>query len=295
MPNPFDLRGPEFLIFYITFAIAVNLLLRRILRSMEQQGIPGRWSSDDPYKIAYLRSGASEAITVAIFSLVDRGLLKSVDTRIVAEPKAQGMVKRPIEQAVVNFFKKPHDVNDIFKDTSIDRINDDYLRQLTAEGLFADKEVVRSRSALITICLGLIIGVSVYKINIAISRGRYNIEFLILLTIIFAIWTASAWSKLRTGAGDAVMERQEKKYQSLKARASSLRPGGMTNETAYLAAVFGLAALPEGYFPFVKSLFPKAVDTAGGSYSYGGCGSAGSSGCGGGGCGGGGCGGCGGG
>ncbi|MBI5073845.1 MAG: hypothetical protein HZB62_01550 [Nitrospirae bacterium] len=68
----------------------------------------------------------------------------------------------------------------------------------------------------------------------------------------------------------------------------------MTNDAAFLAAVFGLTALSGDYFPFVKELFPKASSTYGNSYT-GGCGSSGcgSSGCGGGGCGGG-CGGCGG-
>ena len=80
----------------------------------------------------------------------------------------------------------------------------------------------------------------------------------------------------------------EELFSGLQQRANKLVTGGQTNETALLAAVFGLKSISESKFPFV--VYFKPNPKAGSSCSS--C-SSGSSCGGGGGCGGG-CGGCGG-
>jgi len=293
MGNPFDLRGPEFLVFFTVLGVTVNLLLRFLILRSERKAAPAHWDFTDPYKIAYLRGGVSEALRVAIFSLIDRGLLKAIGDEIIAEPRAKTLVQRPIEKAVVKLFDRPHEVKDVFSDSAAQGAGEDYRRALIHEGLCADTYVYLSRMTLAVAALCLILGVSATKVVIAIMRGRYNIIFLLILSIVFVIWAVSTWKRQRTGAGDEIIRQMTLRFHSLKLRAANLRPGGMTNEPAFFAAVFGLTALSGDYFPFVKVLFPKAASSYGDTYT-GGCGSSGcgSSGCGGGGCGGG-CGGCG--
>ncbi|TAN40544.1 MAG: TIGR04222 domain-containing membrane protein [Nitrospirae bacterium] len=292
MGNPFDLRGPQFLLFYFVFGVAVNLVLRILILRSEKQDPPARWDYTDPYKIAYLRGGISEALRVAIFSLIDRGLLMADGDLIVAKPRASAFAQRPIEKAVLDFFDGPGRARDVFADLSSQFAGENYRQVLIAEGLVAGPETYGRRLPPALIALGLIIGVAAIKIVVALMRGRHNLGLLFILAAVFAFWAFATWRRQRTGAGDEIIHQMTLRFRSLKLRAGSLRPGGMTNEAAFLAAVFGLAALSEDYFPFVKALFPK---TSSRNADTGGCGSSGcgSSGCGGGGCGGGGCGGCG--
>jgi uncharacterized membrane protein YgcG len=138
----------------------------------------------------------------------------------------------------------------------------------------------------------MLLGVSITKIISAVSRGHHNVLFLAILTMVFAVWTVAIWKKNRTGAGDQVLREAQRRFLSLKGRAKSVRPGGTTSDASFLAAVYGLSVLPVVYFPYIKTLFPKAASSSGGDAGGCGGGGCGSSGCGGGGCGGG-CGGCG--
>ncbi|MBA4371587.1 MAG: hypothetical protein C0402_01855 [Thermodesulfovibrio sp.] len=293
--NPFDMRGPDFLIFYIGVGVVFNVVLRSLILKKEKQNFPAHWDYTDPYKTAFLRAGASEVLRVMIFSLIDRGLLKSADDKIVAEPKAGDLVKRPEEQNIVRFFARPRKITEVFSDPAISRAWDGYHNALISEGLLSGQAVYLQRMPAVLAAIVLLLGISGTKIVIALMRGRHNISLLVILTVFFTAWALTSLFKQRTGAGDEVMRQLKLRFHSLKLRAGSLRPGGMTNDTVFLAAVFGLAALPDYYFPYVKTVFQKATTAADGSGYTGGCGSgdSGSSGgCGGGGCGGG-CGGCG--
>jgi uncharacterized protein (TIGR04222 family) len=235
-------------------------------------------------------------LRIVVFSLIDRGLLKALGTEVAAEGQAKEIVRRPVEQAVVSFFCSHRQIQEVFMDTRSLDAGKEFCRELAAEGLMVDRTVLESRRAAVLFALAMLVGTSVTKIWIALSRGRHNIVFLIILTLVFVVWAISTWRRERTGAGDEVLRRARQRFKPLKDRAESIRPGGMTNDASILAALFGLVALPTGYFPYITTLFPKAAATSGDSSYTGGCGdgAGNSGGCGGGGCGGGGCGGCGG-
>jgi len=294
MANPFDLPGPQFLVFYIVLGIGVNLLLRNLILQKEKDSPAALLVCSDPYKLAYLRAGACETLRIVMFSLIDRGLLKASGTAVAAEPQAREIVRRPVEKTVVDFFAAPLQAREILDYPAAISACDEYCRELSSEGLLADKAVFAGRRNVSLAALFLLIGISVSKICIALSRGRHNIAFLLILTLVFALWAISTWNRKQTGAGSEVLRRARLNFTPLKEdRAERLRPGGMTNDAVCLAAAFGLAALPSGHFPYVATLFPQAAKTSGDSSYSGGCGGGTSGGCGGGGCGGG-CGGCGG-
>lgn len=286
------MRGPDFLVFYFCLGLTVILILRFSISLWERSTTQIRQSPVDPYKISCLRVNHLETMKLVLFSLIDRGLLKATGDRVVAEATAREMVRRPIEKAVTTFFSQPRRVKDMFKDYDIVRVAKDYREALVQEGLLAGSKVYLTRTPLVLAALAILLGVAIAKIVSAISRGHHNVQFLIALTIIFTIWTVAIWKKNRTGAGDQVLREARRKFQLLKRRAKSVRPGGITSDASFLAAVFGLSVLSTAYFPYIPTIFPKAESASGADSGGCGGGGCGSSGCGGGGCGGG-CGGCG--
>jgi hypothetical protein len=91
--------------------------------------------------------------------------------------------------------------------------------------------------------------VSAAKIWVALSRGRSNIAFLIILTVVACILASKIYNPHRTPAGDALLADIRMLFARLKERAHTLRPGGETSEVALLMAVFGVRDLSPILFP----------------------------------------------
>jgi uncharacterized membrane protein YgcG len=125
----------------------------------------------------------------------------------------------------------------------------------------------------------------VIKIDIAIGRGKYNVEFVIILGLI-ALWVMWRLTRRRrTSLGNRMVKDLRRLFRTLRQRAASIRSGAMTSDAVLLAAVFGLSVLPAPGFADLLRVYKKSASSGGG------CGTSCGSGCGGGG---GGCGGCGG-
>src|ERR1044071_1599336 len=187
--NPFNLRGPEFLPFYSIFScvsIAALVLLRRAL---ESAGTP-KLDLSDPYLIAYLRGGKNEALSVALVSLIDRGLLIYDGTRIERANNAeQGSVRRPLEKALMEKFAKPGEASSIFDDAALESACDSYQETLKRDRLLPDERAEQTRLALAVAAFFVLGGVGGAKVYIALERGRTNVAFLIILMVV-AIWAA---------------------------------------------------------------------------------------------------------
>lgn len=76
MPNPFDLPGPDFLVFYAFLGVLTIGLLWFARRASEGADAP-RIDYSDPYLLAYLRGGQSEVIRV-VTSIADRSRSASI-------------------------------------------------------------------------------------------------------------------------------------------------------------------------------------------------------------------------
>jgi uncharacterized protein (TIGR04222 family) len=301
--NPFDWRGPQFLLFYAVFGAALWFFLEWFLFRRETGKPVPRLNLTDPYEIALLRGGVNESLRVAAISLVDRGLLKAKENKLKIKDKgAVEKVRRPIEKALLRHFSVSRTASSIFRFPSLRKSCEEYRNSLQARGLISDSEELFRRLPPYFACLSLALWVSCYKISLAISRDR-PFGLLVILTIGLGFGLTVLFKRRRTALGDRVMEDLAMLFQQLKARAQLLPRGGDTNELALLTAVYGISSLSSEH-GYVKKLFPKASDNRGLFYSSGCgsatslCGSSGSScggsgsGCGGGG---GGCGGCGGG
>lgn len=289
--NPFQLTGFSFLAFYLILGILMQFGLRAWISNRERQGdVPTPQLSSDPYQIAYLRGGEQEAMRVASISLIDRDLLKADGEQLqTSGTSAIEFAKRPIEKAILAHFKSGGSADSLFISAPARAACEQYRLTLQEHRLMPGSEEFMLRILPILCALALLVAVSAIKINIAFSQGRHNVIFLIILTIIFGIFTLTAYGKRITGRGEAVLADLRILFARLKTRAVAIAPGGDTNEAALLAAIFGITALPLVNFPFLRKLYPDKTSGSGDSGGSG-CGSSSSSSCGsscGGGCGGG--------
>ncbi|MEQ1517181.1 MAG: TIGR04222 domain-containing membrane protein, partial [Usitatibacteraceae bacterium] len=256
--NPFQLTGFKFLSFYVLVGIAVVWGLRIWLRQRETANAPPQQNMTDPYLIAYLRAGANEALRVATFALLDRGLLVAKAEKLKRKDvNAVGVAQRPIEKAILQFYAREGEGHEIFKDPGAKNACESYGQALKLQGMLADRSTFSQRLAPAAIALAILVGITWIKISIALSQGRHNVGFLTVLTAVFACVVLYVWFRPRTGLGDAMMADLKSLFDRLKVRAKTLQAGGATNEAALLAAVFGLAAVPAAAFPFLEKLYPK--------------------------------------
>jgi len=286
--NPFDLYGPQFLVFYLVFGVALLAGLAYLRRSNDPDpSTPVHLT--DPYQIAYLRGGANEVMRLATIGLIDRGLLKVNGTKVqVSDQGRAAPVTHPVERAILESFRTESQATSVFSNAALKKVCEPYRPPLVDLGLLPD-DAAKRRALVYALCAaGILLAVAAIKIEVALARGRSNIQFLIILTILLVIFALSMAALRRTRRGDAFLKDMRTLLGSLKDRSSAFVPRSNTDEVLLLSAVFGVAALPAGAYPYARALFPKAGADGSSCGSASSCGSS----CGGGGCGGG-CGGCG--
>jgi len=286
--NPFELTGLDFLLFYVALGAVLLGGMVWWRRSGPSAGErPGPRMADDPYRIAYLRAGAHEAVKVATVSLIDRGLLLlNKDTLVTRDKASEAMAQRRIERELLRQYSVPAKF-DRSVSAPLLAVCEDYRKELLEYGLLPDASERLQGWIVAATVIACLVTTTVIKVQIALSQGRHNLGFLIALTVIFSFLAAKLAATHATVRGQAVLADLRNLFARLKARARTIRAGGESNEAALLAAVFGLQMLPGENFPFIRILYPP---NNGGGDGGSGCGSGSGGSCGGG-CGGGGCGG----
>jgi len=283
--NPFDLSGPSFLVFYIVFAVIVVVAVKLAIDTAEQ-GAPPALPLSDPYPIAWLRGGTPEAARIAVLALTDRGLLAIQGDDLVNFGPARSFVREPLERAILALCAQSGTAaTAVLDDPAVEQACAVYQAQLERLQLMPDPAMRARRNRWLAIATAILLGVAVIKIDIAIGRGKYNVEFVIILGLI-ALWVMWRLTRRRrTSLGNRMVKDLRRLFRALRQRAASIRSGAMTSDTVLLAAVFGLSVLPGTGFADLLRVYKKSASSGGG------CGTSCGSGCGGGG---GGCGGCGG-
>jgi uncharacterized protein (TIGR04222 family) len=283
--NPFDLPGPQFLVFYAVLGIVVVVAFRWALRRAEGGELP-ELPLNDPYQIAFLRGGTAEAARIAVMSLIDRGLLEVTGNELERR-RATGFASfQPIERAILERYAHPAPATAVLSDASVAAACETYHTQLAELRLLPDAAAKARRWSWVVVAAAILLGVGAVKIVVALGRGRTNVEFLVILMVVGLVLLGGAVMRRRTGLGDAMLADLNRLFRALRGRAASIARGSMTSDAMLLAAVFGLSALPVSAFPEVRRVYAQAASGGGGDGGGSSCGS----GCGGGG---GGCGGCG--
>jgi uncharacterized protein (TIGR04222 family) len=298
--NPFTWPGPSFIVFYIIVALIAGAACFVRTRFAGGRTVPLTDLTADPYRIAFLRAGAAETARVAIFNLLDRGILSYDGTAVtVARPESAQMLRRSVERVIVAQVGSGRNIEGLMQDSRIAAACAEYERDLQARQLLPDEEEKRFRRRLAWSAVGLIAGVALVKVVYAMSQGRSNVGFLLVLMVAASLWMVWACRSRYTGSGGRALGSLKSLMARLKGNTARVKAGGETNEALLVAAVFGLAALPSQAFPIIDTVFPRLREKSSSSGSSCGasCGStSSSSSCssGGGSCGGGGgCGGCG--
>jgi uncharacterized protein (TIGR04222 family) len=286
--NPFDLRGPEFLLFYGALCLATTAALIGLRRRLEGGPLP-TLHEVDPYEAAYLRGGPSEALHVVTLSLLDRGLIVRAGDVLHARQGAQSLARRPIELAVLQALASPNRLRALFLSPITRAAREAMARALRARRLLVGPREIAWRLLAGSAALAGLLWTGYTKLEIAAARGRHNTGLLMVLMCLVPVAIYLALRGRRTALGAAALDQMRSRFARLRQRSAEIRPGGATNEIALIAGVFGLAAVAGA--GQADAEFLAKARTVGASGPGAGCGSGCSSGGGGGGCGGGGCGG----
>src|SRR5579871_6448783 len=102
--NPFDLRGPDFLLFYLVVASLTCLALYLWRRSYESGPLP-TLEMNDPYLFAYLQGGDKQVARAGAIALIDRNLLIINSDHLSVAPEAT--IRRnnsEVESEILRFF-----------------------------------------------------------------------------------------------------------------------------------------------------------------------------------------------
>jgi uncharacterized protein (TIGR04222 family) len=118
-PFPFNLTGPEFLLFFAAFgfcAAAFPLLRRRMQDGNDLEALP---RITDPIQIATLRGGYEEAVRMLVMVLVDRGFIERNGTSLTALAQNEGYLSNTLEVAVFRYFKSGRHPSGVFADPEV--------------------------------------------------------------------------------------------------------------------------------------------------------------------------------
>ncbi len=271
--------GPDFLVFYLLIG-AIVITALALMRHMGEPSDAPKVNLADPYLIAFLRGGKNEALRVVTMALVDRNLLAAGGTKIGSTEGAWGKARSELERKIVKHFTPSAEASTLFKMKEADPEMQRFEEELTRLGLLPDYGVKEARLMRMWVAMLVVLGLAVTKIVVALNTGHSNIEFLIILAVVFTVVIVKVARPRRTRAGDRMIDDLRTLCGGLKSRAQELQGGASPAEFALMAAVFGMATVPDA-----KKLFPQGGGSSCGS-SCGSGGDGGGSSCGGGGCGG---------
>ncbi|MGX9729174.1 TIGR04222 domain-containing membrane protein [Janthinobacterium aestuarii] len=297
--NPFDWSGPSFLLAYLIFGALVYYLVRELLIRQELRNPHVQLSlADDPYRIAFLRGGALEAVKIAAIVLVDRGLLRA-DGPLLETASADSLrfASHNIERDVLRLYlgRQGHSKELAVQADMLPSCRA-YQETLTQQELLVGPPLLRRRERITWAAHWLLLTVAGVKAVIAISRQHYNLLFLAALLAIFLLMLRGLRTQATSWSAQRLLTDLRMLFGRLNMRSARLQAGSSSSaDMALLAAIFGIGALPLSVYAYVAELYPVPRQNGGGDSSSSSTGDSGDSSSGGGDGGGSGCGGCGGG
>ena len=303
-----NMYGPHFLAFY-AIVIAVVLVVswwrvRSADRTLEER-------VDDPPEpveatdLALLRGNVNEVLRLTVVELVQRGYLRTVEGRFLGMSTGQKIAQRAaapdphylsrLQRPVFDFFKFPRKASELFSDRSLNEWFraqcDDAEKRLEQYRLITPDDVRRKLCVVTLVAVFVVLGLGGYKLLVALSKGKTNVGFLIVMVILGTVAAMAVTRVPRISRrGRAYIQELQARYSRLKYGITGLTQAIDDSGLIFAVALFGIATLRGTPYESLVSTFRQAAGQ--GNASSGGCGGGG---CGGGGCGGGGCGGCGGG
>ena len=308
MHNPVgDMYGPHFLGFYAVVIVLVFIITKLIFHFFDPSdpsNVPQVPLVVDPYEIAYLRGGENEVTRLAIFDLIQRGYLERITKAKGGDQIAQAKDRPderhlgPVEKAVFFFFVSPCSAQDVFQSdlgSQVRKYCDNYQMKLEQERFILRKPDSGFFNMVMIIGLAVIVGLGGYKLIVALAKGRYNVEFLILMGVGAGFLHLGLFRPPRMSLkGRKYLERLQLAYDRLENKEAKKNFHTTDPTLLLMAGVFGVGALAGTGYSYYPAIFQKANNRwysssscgAGCGYTVSSCGGGGGGGCGGGGCGG---------
>lgn len=257
--NPFDWSGPWFLLAYLIFGLLVYYSVRELLIRQELRNPHAQLSlADDPYRIAFLRGGALEAVKIAAIVLVDRGLLRA-DGPLLETASADSLrfASHDIERDVLRLYlgRQGHS-KELAAQADMLPSCRAYQDSLTQQELLVGPPLLRRRERITWPARYLLLTVAAVKAVIAISRQHYNLLFLALLLAIFLLMLRGLRTQATSWSAQRLLTDLRMLFGRLNQRAARLQAGSSSADMALLAAIFGLGALPLSVYAYVAELYP---------------------------------------
>jgi len=247
--NPFDLRGPEFLLFYVVLALLTFAALF-VWQRLSGPRPSGDRLLRDPYLVAGLRGGGGEIVQVAAFSLLAQGVVACPKGReIHYREGASAASLDPVERAVVEALRgRPRRLSQLQKEPAIEAAVRPHLETLESAGLLLSNRQKRARVGVAWMAAGFLAVVAAIKLIVAFHRGRTNVLFLILLAVL-CVWGCTAWARARprTAEGVRVLADLRALFGPRRARCPSAPSPGGSSDLVLLAAVSGIVGEPFGH------------------------------------------------
>lgn len=300
--NPFDLPGPQFLVFYgVSFAAALvmAILWRRSLRGPRDE-LSAQELDLSPYEVAYLAGGGERVVEAILGRLVHEKALKlgHISRELIAVADQPPSDLSSLERTVYDSaLAEKEDAVRVLHGQA-EQLMGSLRPRLEHLGLLLTEDQARAARWLPTGLVLLVPLLGVIKIGVGVSRGR-PVLFLVLACIasVIAAFAFFGRSVRRSRRGDRALARLREDNAAIEFQAGRRATELSGQDLALALGLFGTGILVAGPLKHVEAAFKAPVPSGGrhesGSASCGAAGCGGGGGCGGG-CGGGGCGGCGG-
>jgi uncharacterized protein (TIGR04222 family) len=204
--NPLDMKGPDFLGFYIwlnLMLVGMALVLRRMLQPRDASAVS--LSQLDLYETAYLSGGTDRVVQVAITQLAAQDCVELKTTGTIALKDELPPITNTVERAVVKAIAKTGNFASIKRkvESSMQPLRDRLVQANLIMSVDQTIKIQRYPAFLVGASLGL----GLIRLVVGISRQR-PVGFLVMLCIIVAIITAMfATTKPQpmTAAGDRLL------------------------------------------------------------------------------------------
>jgi uncharacterized protein (TIGR04222 family) len=290
--NPIaNLHGPAFLGFFFIFIVAMCVWTWYRASSADgtrETPAPPLPEKLDPLEIAYLRGGSEEQVRLIILDLVARGYLVHAEKSSKTGRTESTIEHSPthpdvahldsLARCVYDWIDQPKLAVQFFPGLSDalqkKKVARETAGQLEVLGLIASEE---QRTAVRRACVPaqwLIFLLGAYKLVVALSRGRHNVIFLVLMTIagIYLVQRFCRPHRL-TALGRRYLARVQQALVGLKPRLPSLVTSRDDAHFNLAVAAFGIGALDITSYAFYPKMFDKgARHPAGGCASAASCG-----------------------
>jgi len=297
-----NMYGPTFLAFYAVVIVVVIAVGRWKVWSADrtlEEHVDDPPEPIDPVDIALLRGDINEVLRLTVVDLVQRGYLRISEGRFLSMRTGEKIVQAltppdirhltSLQRSVFSFFRAPKNAGEIFLDRDLKEWH--RARCIESESRLSDfrlltPEEIKQRGKQIALFAALIIGaLGGYKLLVALSKGKTNVAFLIIMGIAGIVAAGFICQAPRVSRrGRNYIERLQTRYGRLKNSITGLTSAVDDSALVYAVAIYGISALEDTPYQNLVSTFRKATMSSASGCSGSGCGG---SGCGGGVCGGG--------